>query len=498
MTLEVQLEDQNRVRDLQAKPLSGGDVRDFDPSSRQHEQLDQAVNGLWRSSPHFSARITFWWRQAALLGFLAGGVTAASVIVPDLTLRLLFILIAIPFACIAIFRIIAILFALFRRRALQTTLIDDTDLPTYSILVPLYKEGNMASQITAALLLLDYPTEKLDVLIVLEADDAATHESFAAQSLPAHFRIITVPHAEPKTKPKALNFALQCTHGDYVVVYDAEDLPAPGQLREAAHVFAQSPDTIACLQARLLIHNPRESWLTRQFSLEYMALFDGLLPAYQSLGVPLPLGGTSNHFPRDVLEHLGRWDPYNVTEDADLGIRLTRLGYQARMLSSETWEEAPNDFSQWLPQRTRWLKGWMQTWLVHARHPFRTLREMGVVAFTGFHLIFGGMVLAALVHPLMYALLIWQFLTIGPFAVPIDGVGILITGLTAFNLAFGYASSMMLCAMCALRRGEGGLLAAVLTLPFYWLLVSAAAWRALWQLLFAPFKWEKTNHQAKI
>lgn len=461
--------------------------------------LEQAVSGLEQSAPHFSAHAQLWLRQILVVGFLVGVMAAVSVAEPAFAWSTLLIALAIPFACIAIFRTIAILMVLIRPRSERNAEIatPDRDLPTYSILVPLYDEAHMAPQIVAALSALDYPAEKVEVLIVLEADDAATRTAFDQHALPRQFHVVLVPQAEPRTKPKALNFALQFARGDYVVVYDAEDLPARDQLRQAVRMFADAPDNVACLQARLLIHNSQDSWLTRQFSLEYLALFDGLLPAYQTLGVPLPLGGTSNHFPRHRLLQIGGWDPYNVTEDADLGVRLRRLGLKAQMLPSDTLEEAPQGFSGWLPQRTRWLKGWMQTWLVHTRHPFRTLREMKPTAFVGFHLIFGGMVLAALVHPFMYALLIWQYFTIGPFAVPVDAAGAAITGLTAFNLALGYASAMLLCAVSAMRRGQGGLLLTVVTLPVYWLLVSTAAWRAVWQLIVAPFKWEKTRHNVR-
>ncbi len=496
LAVEIQFEAPRRVN----TPVTSSRRAGLGASTDSETALDNAVNGLSRSAPHFSARVPFWARQIIAMGFLVGLVAAAFVVATSAAFTTLFVALAIPFSCIAIFRTAAILFVLVRRSPDGAMLPPSSDdaLPTYSILVPLYGEANMAPQIVAALTVLDYPVARLEVLIILEADDHATRAAFDSQSLPTHFNIITVPHVRPKTKPKALNFALKYACGDYVVVYDAEDLPAPGQLRTAARMFANTPDTVACLQGRLLIHNATDSWLTRQFSLEYLALFDGLLPAYQALGLPLPLGGTSNHFPRHILKRIGGWDPHNVTEDADLGIRLVRLGYEARMLPSETWEEAPERFAGWLPQRTRWLKGWMQTWLVHTRQPLRALTDMGLVAFVGFHMIFGGMVLAALVHPFMYVLLVWQYFTIGPFASPIDGAGHLITALTAFNLALGYTSAMVLCAISALRRRQSGLLLHILTLPVYWLLVSAAAWRALWQLLFAPFKWEKTQHRIRV
>lgn len=491
----------SREVDPPVPPVRPNRVHEVSQSLDQRDRaLHAAIHGLRNQAPHHSAHIPFWWRQIVFLGLLSGGSAAFYVVASQLALSVLYVALALPFACIAVSRTIAVLLlpvTNLRKRVLPTMLSDDA-LPTYSILVPLYDEANMVPQIVAALATLDYPASQREVLFVLEADDRATRAAFGTLRLPDGFRVLTVPQAAPRTKPKALNFALQFARGTYVVVYDAEDLPAANQLRLAATHFARMPPDVACLQARLLIHNARDSWLTRHFSLEYMALFDGLLPAYERLGIPLPLGGTSNHFPRKVLEHLGGWDAYNVTEDADLGLRLVRLGYRARVLPCETLEEAPNTLSDWLPQRTRWLKGWMQTWLVHTRQPVRTLREMGVVAFSGFHLIFGGMILAALVHPFMYVLLIWQYLTIGPFAMPVDGTGLFVTGLTAFNLGLGYLSAVLLCALAAMRRGQAGLLFHLLTLPFYWLLVSAAAWRALWQLLVHPFKWEKTRHTLKL
>jgi len=468
--------------------------------SERSQALQQAVSGLARNAPAFSADTLIWWRQAAWAAIAAAALAALAVVQPATASGVMLTVLAIPFACIAIFRTAAILMLMVRRPGAdrRSTRLPEHTLPTYSILVPLRDEANMVPQIVAALTIIDYPGDKLEVSIILEADDHRTRAAFENLPLPRHFKVVIVPTAHPRTKPKALNYALCFANGDYVVVYDAEDLPAPGQLKDAASVFRAAPANLACLQARLLIHNTGDSWLTRQFSLEYLALFDGLLPAYQAFGVPLPLGGTSNHFPRRVLDELGGWDPCNVTEDADLGIRLARMGYEARMLASDTWEEAPADFDSWFPQRTRWLKGWMQTWLVHTRQPLRLFRELGPVGFAGFHMIFGGMILAALVHPVIYGLLIWQFATIGPFATAASGLEQVFTGVTAFNLVLGYLSAIFLGIVVATRRGQAGLLLHVVTIPIYWLLISAAAWRAVWQLFSAPTKWEKTRHRIKL
>ena len=199
-----------------------------------------------------------------------------------------------------------------------------------------------------------------------------------AWSCPATSAPLVVPDRAPHTKPKALNYALQFARGDFVVVYDAEDRPQPDQLRRAWEVFRHAPPELGCLQAQLNIYNPRQSWLTRQFTIEYSALFDAILPALERLRLPVPLGGTSNHFPRATLISVGAWDPYNVTEDADLGIRLARQGYRTGVLGSTTWEEAPPVFGIWIKQRTRWLKGWMQTYLVHTRDLRRLNRDLGL------------------------------------------------------------------------------------------------------------------------
>ncbi len=146
--------------------------------------------------------------------------------------------------------------------------------------------------------------------------------------LPPHFEVIVVPQGSPQTKPRALNYALQFCRGSLLTIYDAEDIPEPNQLREVARKFSGAGEKLACLQAQLSFYNPNENWLTRQFTAEYATLFGLILPALAAHNLPLPLGGTSNHFRTRNLRQIGGWDPYNVTEDADLGLRLARLGYR--------------------------------------------------------------------------------------------------------------------------------------------------------------------------
>jgi glycosyltransferase XagB len=279
-----------------------------------------------------------------------------------------------------------------------------------------------------------------------------------------------------------------------VVVYDAEDVPEPAQLRSALALFRDAGDRIVCVQARLNVYNPRACWLARQFALEYSALFDVTLPALAEIGVPVPLGGTSNHFPRRVLEQCGGWDPYNVTEDADLGVRLARWRGRIAMLRATTWEQAPVRFAVWLRQRTRWLKGWMQTYLVHMRQPLLLMRELGLFGFFGFHAYAGGLILSALVFPVFCAMVAFELWRGALLAIPATLAGKGMWLLAGFNLIVGYASAVVPAAVAVSRRRRRWLLVDTLLMPFYWLLISLAAYRALLQLVVAPYLWEKTEH----
>ena len=253
----------------------------------------------------------------------------------------------------------------------------DADLPVYSVVVALHREADVAARLVAALDGLDYPRAKLDILLVLEEGDWATIAALRALDLPGRYRIILAPDGQPRTKPRALNVALPLARGDLLTIYDAEDEPEPGQLRAAAARFAVAPAQIACLQGRLAIDNFADGWLARLFALEYAALFDVLNPGLAALGLPIALGGTSNHFRTPILRRVGGWDAWNVTEDADLGLRLARCGYGVEALASATHEEAPARLAAWLGQRRRWLKGWMQTLAVHFRDPGRFVAELG-------------------------------------------------------------------------------------------------------------------------
>ncbi|MGU3494617.1 glycosyltransferase [Xanthobacteraceae bacterium A53D] len=427
-------------------------------------------------------------KRLAVAGAAAAGL---AFLAPAAMLLSVEVLLSAVFLANAVIRLAACLMPPPREMPLG---LPDAVLPLYSVIVPLYRETAMLPQLVAALQRLDYPPEKLDIKLAIEPDDLAMQEALAGMDLPPWFAVVVAPAIGPRTKPKALNAALPFTRGSYIAVFDAEDVPAPDQLRRALSAFRSTDTSIACVQARLVIENGPESWISRQFAAEYAGHFDVLLPALASLGLPLLLGGTSNHFRRSVLEAVGGWDPYNVTEDADLGIRLARAGWRTAVIASATGEEAPITRRAWIGQRTRWLKGWAQTLLVHGRRPGRLLRDLGPVYTISLALLTAGPFVSALLHPICLAILAFD-IAMGTFLCPNSSLlGVAASALSLTNLAVGYVAAGLNCAIGLKRRGRLRQAWILLTLPAYWLLLSWAAWRAIIDLALRPHWWEKTEH----
>jgi len=446
---------------------------------------ERAAEALRKTSPMLSAARRPWrtrWRPLAVLAALATTVAiapAAATVATNVTLSLVFLA----------WMVLRLLGPLAWRPATRHRVpITNGQLPVYTVVAAIYREAASVGGLVDALRGLDWPPEKLDVKIVVEADDADTRAALAELDLDPRFDIIVAPEAGPRTKPKALNAALPFARGTFTVIYDAEDRPEPDQLRAAVDAFLSEPPDLACVQAALTIDNTDDSWLARLFTAEYAAHFDVFLPSLAALRVPLPLGGSSNHFRTAALRAIGGWDPYNVTEDADLGIRLARFGYRTTVISSTTYEEAPAKIGPWLRQRTRWFKGWMQTWLVHMRTPGQMLQDLGVGGFLIFQLIIGGNVLAALIYPVFAALVAWRAALGEPV---LDSA---IGGLYAVTLLGGLLTTALTGAIGLARRGLLASAWVVLFAPAHWLLLSVAVWRGLAQLLRDPYRWEKTEH----
>ena len=368
----------------------------------------------------------------------------------------------------------------------------DRDLPSYSILVPAYRESSVIGRLLASLKALDYPADKLDILLLLEEDDTETLAAAKAAAPGANVRILVVPSGQPQTKPKACNVGLLFAQGEYLVIYDAEDQPERDQLKKAVLAFRRGPKELICLQAALNYYNWNENFLTRMFTLEYSFWFDYLLPGLDKLRMPIPLGGTSNHFKTPVLRELGGWDPFNVTEDADLGIRAAMHGYRVGIVNSTTYEEANKHLGNWLRQRSRWIKGYMQTALVFSRDPIGLVRRAGLRQALGFALLIGGTPLIFLFQPISILLTLVWVVTRTTALDPLFPPAILY--LSLFNLLLGNALAIYINMFAVFKRRLHPLVLFALLNPVYWLLHSIASFKALGQLFTRPYYWEKTTH----
>ncbi|MDM9647303.1 glycosyltransferase family 2 protein [Rhizobium sp. S163] len=452
-------------------------------------RVKESIGTLFEDKGRFSARIVLSGKQ----GFVAGAVLCALIFAAFSDLPLIAILhLALSFIYMAAILLRAC--ALHHRRGPQPTPQPTERLPVYSVFVALYKEAEVAGQLVAALKQLNWPTAKLDIKLICEADDHATIAALEKQDLGPQFEIIAVPVSHPRTKPKALNYALSAARGEFLVIYDAEDRPHPDQLRAAYAGFCASRDDVACLQAPLIISNVGASWISAAFALEYAALFRLLLPMLAKHRLPMPLGGTSNHLRVADLKACGGWDPYNVTEDADLGLRLYRLGYRCGVIDCPTYEDAPTTRKVWLNQRTRWFKGWLQTWLVMMRAPGKLVREMGIWPFLAFQVLVGGMLVASLTHPWMVMLIITtaSYMMLGfPETATLDALLFLID---VANMLGSYVILLVLGRRAMLRDEKRKVGWRWVALPVYWMMISGAAWRAVFQLHFKPFFWDKTPH----
>ena len=369
--------------------------------------------------------------------------------------------------------------------------LDDSELPIYTIIAPLRGEERIAAKLVRGLNALDYPHGKLDIKLVVERDDAATRTALESLELPARYEIVVAPPGLPATKPRALNVALPAARGALVVVFDAEDEPDPDQLRLAAARFAADPG-VDCLQAALTINNAAESWISAMFAIEYATLFDLIDPGLAALDLPIALGGTSNHLRVEALRRVGGWDAWNVTEDADLGMRLAFAGARIGALASSTTEEAPADFAAWFRQRVRWQKGWMQTLIVHSRRPLRFARALRPArAFAALALI-GGSTLGGLFGPPLFFAAVWRAVS-GQIGAATAGQ--IIGDVAIYMLAVSGLMTMAIPGLTAMRRRRIATGPSILaTLPLYYALICVATWAALFDLAIWPYHWAKTEH----
>jgi glycosyltransferase XagB len=490
------------VAQLLGRPVTYRVTTDWDTRyallhSLREEILERAALGLWRRSEAQSARQPLFARQQVALAAAGTALAASLVLWPITTVNVLTVLVSLSFLASVAFKFTVCMTGARREREEGVTDADvaalrDEDLPVYTVLAPMFREANVLPDLITNLEQLDYPTGKLEVLLLLEEDDAETFAAAETAGLPPWMTVIVVPRGAPQTKPKACNVGLYFARGEYLVIYDAEDKPDPDQLKKAVVAFERGGDGLVCVQAALNYWNVSENLLTRMFTSEYSYWFDYMLPGLDALRLPIPLGGTSNHFRTGALRELGGWDPYNVTEDADLGIRASALGYKVGVINSTTYEEANRAYGNWIRQRSRWIKGYMQTVLVHTRQPAALVKVTGIRQALGFLLLIGGTPLTFLFVLPLYAMFAMSLLVPSDLYAHLFPPWALWIGLV--NLIGGNALMVYVCMMGAFKRGRYALVLWSLLNPIYWTMHSISSYKALWQLITKPHYWEKTAH----
>jgi cellulose synthase/poly-beta-1,6-N-acetylglucosamine synthase-like glycosyltransferase len=475
--------------------VGAADLRHAIFNGERKRFAELAVTRLRESAPEFSSSRRWSSGQIAFAAFLGAACAAGLATEPRATYQAIGAIFTLFYFGVVLLR------AWFTAKIDAIAAGDESssqagsaeELPVYSVLVALYREENQAARLVEALRQIDWPADRLEVLFLCEAEDRPTIKALHELPLPDGFRVVVCPPGFPKTKPRALTFALPLASGEFCVIYDAEDRPHPGQLLESYCRFRRSGARLACLQAPLVVDNRSPNWLVRMFAMEYLAQFSAMLPLLEAANGPLPLGGTSNHFRTATLRACGGWDPFNMTEDADIGIRLARMGYACGTLRLPTFEEAPHRVGAWLRQRTRWLKGWIQTIFVHSRAPTRTLRSLGLKGSLLLHLVLTSIVVSMIAHPFFLAIAAFEFQRLAR-GEPVGVASLVALGFSVFNLVGGYTTHAAFLVAAHKRAGARFRWADVATLPAYWLLISLAGWRAVVQFLLRPFHWEKTAH----
>jgi glycosyltransferase XagB len=466
------------------------------PDAERDTALYWAINGLREDDPvHSASRALMGWQKPVLWGLLLI-LIGFGIWRPMHTSVALIGLCTLGYVLTLLDRVLIFRRGLASRPIVITDeaarAIPDADLPPYTILVPAYNEPELVADLIDAMTALEYPADRLEVLLLLEADDGVTIDAAKACGESDVITIVLVPPAQPRTKPKACNYGLHFATGDIVTIFDAEVQPEPLQLRRVVAAFRQLPDEVACVQAKLVYHNGHQNLLTAWFTAEYALWFGYLLPGMMASTTPIPLGGTSNHLRRDVLRRIGAWDPFNVTEDADLGLRIESHGYRTAVIDSYTLEEANSDPINWICQRSRWYKGYLQTWLVHIRQPLKLYRTLGLRSFVRFNLVLAGTPVIAVLNLLFWFITMLWFLgqpavvgAVFPWYIYFPALIALVIG----NFAVMYMN------MIALREDDrSDLVLAALSVPLFWVMMSVAAAKGCYQMIRQPSFWEKTFH----
>lgn len=488
--------------------ITEGEQQTFWEQLYRKAQVHSSVLGLYEEQPENSAIVTFTSGQLAVLLGLGVFLLVCFLVSWRGALFGLNVFFQVLYALMTAGKLAIVLKGerhdtQLRYSKRQLAQIDEKELPVYTVLVPVYKEKEVVKKLMENISTIDYPQYKLDVRILLEEGDEETIAVLRSMKLPSNFTPVIVPKSQPQTKPKACNYGLLQAKGEYVVIYDAEDRPEPDQLKKAYLAFKNLPEDYVCIQAKLNYFNSSHNVLTKLFTQEYSMWFELLLVGIMQMDIPIPLGGTSNHFKMSFLKQVGGWDPFNVTEDADLGIRLYKFRYKTAILDSRTWEEANSNVFNWIRQRSRWIKGYMQTWLVHMRHPVEFFKTVGLRGFIGYQAMILGTPLLPLINPVFWVMVVLWYSTHAGWIQEMFPGPLYYIATVQFILGNFLFTYMNLIGMyhvirdCALKRAQPfsyGLIKYALFTPVYWVLMSIAAYKAFFQLIRNPFYWEKTDH----
>jgi cellulose synthase/poly-beta-1,6-N-acetylglucosamine synthase-like glycosyltransferase len=475
-------------------------VEIFEIASEHFKQkaLHNAVYGLYEKFPEKSARYVFSNRQVNVLALISLISIFWLYFAPFSLLLTIFFTIQIIFFIVVVYRFILTLGGVMTEMTKEipdseVKELNESELPIYSILVPVYKEPQTIPLLMRSLRNLDYPQSKIEVLLLFEENDIETIDAAKRAHPPKNWLFVYVPDCQPKTKPKACSYGLQFTRGKYVTIYDAEDLPDRDQLKKACIGHRRQGKDGLCVQAALNYFNAYENFITAMFTLEYSYWFDYLLPGLDHFKLPIPLGGTSNHFQTENLRKVGAWDAFNTTEDADLGMRAFAQHMKVGVINSTTFEEANNKYGNWIRQRSRWIKGYMQTALVYNRHPIKLIKQTGFVNWLSFQLIITGTPLVFLFTPIIWLCFFVGLLnTYFPY---MPNFPFYFTYLSVFNLVVGNFIAIYFNMLGVFKRRLFIFIPLALLNPLYWLFFhSIAAYKALFQLFYKPFYWEKTTH----
>ncbi len=441
-----------------------------------------------------SSRFWVLWSKSNSRGlFIIFFIITAATLFPALMLQSALVIVLVALVLLMCFRI-SCLYALHKpvdEVPNSTGLSKIVKRPKVSVLVPLYKESQILERLFQRLQVLAYPKELLEIYFIYEENDTETRNILANLDLPNHMQTIEVPTGQLQTKPRAMNYALDFCSGSIIGIYDAEDAPEINQIEQVIQKFAVSDDKVACIQCVLDFYNPRTNWMSRCFTIEYAVLFRLILPALDRMKLPIPLGGTSVFFRREILEKLGRWDAFNVTEDADLGYRLYRMGYRCSWISTVTYEEANYRIVPWIKQRSRWLKGLFLTALVHFKHPVELSNKIGIFATLS-----------------MTCLIIipWILCPLAPVILPIWvlSFGLELPIYSTFPdwftraIVITFIATEMMTVYLGFKATDTDqhkhLRVWLLTTILYWPIACFASYKALFEVFTRPVYWDKSEH----